>query len=132
MDSNELFHALKLIIGSRKIFYRVISSNQLDKYIDRLAPKVLIVNLDPSWMPGSHWIAICNLLNEYELFDSFGESSKSLGIYFNKLTNKRPIENCSQFQSITASTCGHFCLYFSQNRVAGRSFVEIVENFALS
>jgi len=61
--------------------------------------KCLICNLDPSHMPGSHWIAIYNDI----YFDSYGRQLPFKGM---KQCITQPV------QTLGTSSCGQHSLYF--------------------
>jgi hypothetical protein len=80
----------------------------LDK-IPKIRLGGLVVNTDPSYFPGEHWIAIYiknHIINVYD----------PLGLYYpsllkQKLKGKRNvIYNKTQNQSIDENTCGEYCL----------------------
>jgi len=78
-------------------------------------PLNIIVNTDPSYKPGEHWISISiNKQGKGEYFDSFGlppivddiikflEYNCSSGWTYNKKT----------LQNITSQTCGNYCVLY--------------------
>lgn len=96
--------------------------------------KCFIINSDPSFLPGQHWIAIFLPSNGLpEFFDSFGKSpssySESLLNFLLDQNSKGFIYNYKKIQSSESSTCGLFCLYFLYYRIRGYSFTEILKRF---
>jgi len=91
-------------------------------------PQSLVVNFDPSWQEGSHWVAI------------FAESPISVD-YYDSLGIWPPLnENISQFlsnfkhvhfnpcafQGIKSKKCGKHAIFFIFNRSNGKSFDQIL------
>jgi hypothetical protein len=129
MDSDELKRCLKLIVKNVNIRFDVIPSNKLDSYLKFKSKIVLVVNTDPEWKPGVHWVVVCKLGKETEFMDSYGESITKYGLYFKNLARQFPIENCVQYQSLKSSVCGMYCLYFIHSRLNGNSFADIMNKF---
>lgn len=70
-----------------------------------------IINLDPSFMPGSHWVALIKGKNKYFGYDSFGRPlQKILPDTTRKLTagGKKNIINSEDDaeQKVTENSCG--------------------------
>ena len=91
----------------------------------------VVVNLDDSNNPGSHWIALLfDLLHKsVELFDSLGlhcvYPPKIASII--NLCNQRKFQlttnKCVRFQSLTTNCCGHYCaLFFYHRLILGQNF----------
>jgi flagellar assembly factor FliW len=47
-----------------------------------------------------------------------------------KMVFKKIIFNGTQYQSITAKTCGHHCIFFSVHRAQGKSLTSIKEMYS--
>lgn len=107
-------------------FLGVFASDRVPPITSTPSPQCLIVNLDPSWKRGSHWIAVCIYRQHtqkrvMELFDSYGTkpklSNNDWSVKYNKI----------KFQSDRAKTCGHYCIYFVFQRLRKEySFEKIV------
>ena len=104
--------------------------------IDRLPepkgyPECVIVNLDPHFKPGSHWMAVYIDAEGFgEFFDSYGRAPET------KQIKKYLEDNCldwttsnKRLQSPFTSTCGQYCIYFLYYRVRGRPMKDVVEDF---
>lgn len=106
-------------------FYGVFPINHLPTI---LLPKPfkIIVNLDESWKPGSHWVAIYSYLNGPTVyFDSFGrypppdietfiERNSSYGWYHTK----------EKLQGDLSTLCGFYCIKFLRNCPNITSFLQ--------
>ena len=112
-------------------FLGVFSADTLPEpaNVARAAPTVLIVNYDPHGMPGSHWVACRIRRHEVEWFDSFGLAPDADNLILGHKTRfkewlaevcghlglKAFNYNTADIQAISASTCGHYALWFSRN-----------------
>ena len=93
---------------------------------------MVIFNNEPSFKPGSHWLALYKRSKKvYEFFDSFG-----LPPAFYQLTKKHPfLKDCKiicqnkQLQSISSNLCGLYCIYYLQLRIRGHNMNDIVNHF---
>ena len=106
----------------------VYSANTLPlKVIDK--PKIFIVNLDPNFLPGTHWVVIYCLENEIcEYFDSLGDSpTKRLTPFLVKNSTQYAF-NHRRIQGFLDS-CGMFCLFWAYYRTRGFSFQAILNKF---
>lgn len=111
----------------------VFSVNNLPKKI--IKPSCLIINSDPSFLPGSHWVAIYFPSNSpAEFFDSLGKGpfhySHLMLNFIIDWSSKGFAYNYEPIQPQYSSTCGIYCLYFLYNRVRGRSFEDILKDFS--
>lgn len=122
MNTGQIETSLKHI----KSFLGVFPSNKIPSVRPTKDPQCFIANLDPSWKPGSHWIAICvrkiKEKNVLEYFDSYGLFPPV------KLDKKRwkVIRNKHQFQKLGSAVCGHYAVFFVKNRLKGKSFKSIL------
>ena len=73
--------------------------------------KSIIVNLQNSNQPGSHWIALKRVKNSIFIFDSFGIGYLPIGI-FKVYKNYKIITNIYRIQDISSNLCGTFCVLF--------------------
>ena len=108
-------------------FLGVFASDKIPKILPRKHPQCFVVNLDPSWKPGSHWIAACfrktKKKNVLEIFDSYGMAP-------NIKTGKewKIIHNPHKFQKMGSIVCGHYSVYFVKNRLKGKTFKNILKS----
>ena len=73
--------------------------------------KSIIMNLQNSNQPGSHWIALKRVNNTIFVFDSFGIGYLHIGIFKIYKTFKI-ITNIYRIQDISSNLCGMFCILF--------------------
>ena len=70
-----------------------------------------MINLNNSYEPGSHWIALKRVSNTIFVFDSFKIGYIPLGI-FKVFKNFKIITNIYRIQDISSNLCGMFCLFY--------------------
>ena len=105
-----------------------------DEYIpDKHGNCIVIMNLEPSFMNGSHWVScIEQPMKTLNYFDSFGMP------YFQEYADRasklgfKVIYNNQQIQNIKTSTCGYFCLYFLNKMNKGTSYYDLLKPFSLT
>lgn len=134
MDTIELTRILTSDPYTKNIFWGVRASNHLPSHI-RKVPACMIVNSDPSFKQGAHWLALFIDENRnVEFFDSYGQEPEKYRLIFDFLkrydTNLK--KNNRQLQGPLSSTCGQFCLYFLLWRARGVSFEKILSSFSNS
>jgi hypothetical protein len=125
----------KFLFSDRVLCYNsggVFPINKLPH--NSLNKKCFIVNSDPSYLPGKHWLAIFFPPNSLpEFFDSFGKSpsfySENLLNFLLEENSKGFIYNSFPLQSSSSTSCGMFCLYFLYHRIRGYTFSQILEKF---
>ena len=71
----------------------------------------MIINLNNSYEPGSHWIALKRVKNTIFVFDSFGIGYLPMSI-FKVFKNFKIIRNVYRIQDVTSNLCGMFCVLF--------------------
>ena len=69
----------------------------------------MIINLQNSNQPGSHWIALKIVENTIFLVDSFGVGYIPIDI-FKVYKNYKIITNIYRIQDISSNLCGMFCV----------------------
>ena|SRR5437764_8237204 len=109
LNTKEIIYIFK----NYKKFLGVFSINLLP-YVFAKRPSGLIVNLDPSYKPGSHWVAI--YLPRYgpaHYFDSYGSPPPDEIVGFlNRNSKKGWHYNSMKFQGDLTTLCGYYCILF--------------------
>ena len=96
------------LLRDYKFFIGCFSKDQV-KLIEN--NKSIIINLQNSNQPGSHWIALKRVNNTIFVFDSFGIGYLPIGI-FKVFKNFKIITNIYRIQDISSNLCGMFCVLF--------------------
>jgi hypothetical protein len=97
----------------------------------RSVPAAAIVNTDPSYLPGSHWVAFYIDKNQdCFFFDSYGNHPNKFGFgsYFRKYKNI--YHNDRQLQSKLSKVCGNYCILFIVAVSRGVPFKTIIDVFS--
>lgn len=113
----------------------VFAVDKLPKKIS--SKKIFIINTDPSFLPGKHWVAVFFPSNSLpEFFDSFGKPPshyhQSIFNFLIEHNSRGFAYNSKCLQSAQSSHCGLYCLYFLHFRIRGYSFNAILERFGLN
>ncbi len=72
----------------------------------------MIINLDDSSGPGTHWVALTLDKHQLTYFDPFGAQIPDTIITYTKKSTKPVRWNTSQIQSMKSDACGYYCMYF--------------------
>lgn len=135
MDTIQLIKLLQNDTYTKRCFGMVCPSNHLPSSIKRV-PMCIIVNTDPSYKPGRHWLALYIDQNRnLEFFDSYGFDVEKYSFVKNFLIrNEMNLSkwNTRQLQGSLSSTCGQFCLYFLFWRSRDIPFEKIMSSFGQS
>ena len=114
-------------------FQGVFPLDKLKNYKVKEKPIGIVINLDFSSEPGSHWVALyIDEQNNAIYFDSFGFIN--LNEYFLSFLKNNKIEgiifNKHQIQSFSSDVCGAHCIIFLKMICNGFSFDEILKQFS--
>ena len=133
MNTQEIYASLKCKDITKECFNKVYAIDELpQKNHVQYNPKgecFMVINLDPSYESGSHWIGLCISPSAYcvnEYFDSYGHTPPTIikdYLEGNYLCQKR------QLQSFTSTVCGQWCIYYIWKRCQGFSLLEISKEF---
>ena len=106
------------ILNCVPYFIGCYSDDQLNISVQNF-PSFLIVNLDKSYMPGSHWIAIGIFKSTVEIFDSLGFnvfkwSRIPCGLlnFLHRLTISRRAKLCQTLQNSESVLCGFYSIFY--------------------
>lgn len=129
MNSNEISKILRRCKITRNKFKGVFSSENMPKKSTYFqTPFCFVVNTDPSWLPGAHWVAIfVDQDQKIEFFDSFGR--RPMTQHLKNFCGREYTFNERIIQSLTSNVCGQYCIYFLYNRCSGKSFSRIMKCF---
>ena len=110
---------LNSILNCIPSFIGCYSEDEVDKLVFGKLPCFLIVNIDSSNMPGSHWIALGIFQKHIEVFDSLGFNifnwsrvPCSLISFIHRLSVTRKIIISERVQPDTSTLCGFYCLFY--------------------
>ena len=102
----------------------------IDEIPDVKNGKLVVVNLDPSYRPGSHWIVLYRRNDAYmEYFDSMGRKPKIDILTYLFAKNYKCVYNAKRIQDYNTNTCGLFCLFYAYYACRSCSFENIINCF---
>lgn len=126
MDAIVIHQILSQNTITAPFFRGVFASDTIPDLAERSA---IVVNLDESSEPGSHWVAFYKENNKrVEFFDSYGNSPEFYGDRFDNFISQfsEVNWNSTSFQSPTSNVCGAYCIYFLFKRCQGHSLYSII------
>lgn len=127
MDTRQILTILRSTIGNA----HVVPSDKLPTKIP-YKPCAMVINTDPSYKPGMHWVAIYipAASEPVEYFDSYGQKPNISSI--RNFITKFPESwyNNQRLQGPLSSVCGHYCIYFLIKRWQGYSTDQILGQFS--
>jgi hypothetical protein len=86
----------------------------------------LIVNLQNSDQPGSHWVAVVVAPTCCYYFDPFGIAPPTVLSRWMKAYKNLVKMNDSQLQHIESHRCGLYCYYFIKEMALGRPIYDVL------
>jgi hypothetical protein len=87
----------------------------------------MVINLDPVYESGTHWIALfAKNMEQLYYFDSYAlPPNKIIGKYLENY--KKVTRNKKSYQSVFSSVCGQYCIYFIYMLSLNLSFDELIK-----
>lgn len=103
---------LNRILRNAKNFGGVWPSNTLPLVTKK--PMKYIINLDPSYKDGTHWVAVkFNRDGTAHYFDSFGRQPEgNILTFIERFAPKGYTYSKNKYQDDYSSSCGYFCILF--------------------
>ena len=128
MNTQSINKQLKRI----KCFKGTFPKNRIPKKNYKKFPISFIINTDPDYLPGQHWVALFLENNKAEYMDSFGFKPICCEIqnYLKKYKIKMIKYNTYPLQSISSSTCGAYCILYIKMRCNSFSFKDFLKIFS--
>ena len=134
MDTRQIEQILSFDKYTREHLVVVCAHDHLDYHITRALQQprrtaAFIFNLDPSYLPGSHWVAMFLDFNGHgEYFDPTGlPPDLACRDLMRRTCPRPPLHNTRPLQDDTF-VCGQFCIVYLFLRCRGYAFDEIVEH----
>ena len=100
-------------------FIGCFAENQVSHLIFKTFPCYLIVNIDSSQLPGSHWLALGVYQNRIEIFDPLGFNFFNwsrvpcdLLKLLHRLSHRRRILISKRVQPDKSVLCAFYCIYY--------------------
>jgi len=129
MDTDQIRRAMNK--GNQR-FLGVFARDKIaDLRVPSRRPVGLIVNTDPSWKSGTHWV--CMYLdgeNRGTYFDSYGRLPPHDDFYsFMTNNGEHWTINNQTLQQRNSSSCGRYCIFYLKHRHGGSSHEKIMSFF---
>jgi len=128
MNNYQIERLLSNLPSTSPYFKGVLAADELEPH-SVITDEYYIVNLDPSWKEGSHWVAIklCpEGRNEY--FDSYGWPPP----YEHFLTVLETFNSSTvQIQDNLSTVCGQYCIFYVWCRIKGLSLEDFISLFSI-
>ena len=119
-----------ILLGDKftKLSFRGVYAIDEMKLIKTVSyPSSFAINLDPSYKPGSHWVAVYFDRNgESEYFDSFGRHPPHEVEHFLCSHAKGFQYNRMQVQEIYTTSCEQFVLFYIYQKSRGLTTLEVI------
>ena len=100
-------------------FIGCFAENELNDISVTSFPSYLIVNIDQSNMPGSHWLSIGVFRNKIEVFDALGfklfnwsRVPCNMLNFLHKFSQSRKIITLKQIQGDNSTLCGYYSIFY--------------------
>ena len=132
LNTIEIYTALNNEPNTEKCLTAVCSRTGLKDIKEK--PKLVIVNTDPVWEPGTHWLLLYfNDSGVCEFFDSLGKDTADYHQEienFMSLHTTKPYIKVNQYriQPINTALCGHYCLWYAYGRCSGTSMKKLIDD----
>ena len=127
---------LNNILKNTPYFLGVYPQDYLLSFSPNIYPIKLLLNLDVSSQPGTHWLSLYLTETHLEIFDSFGLDPKTwnrkpviLLKFIEKLSRTRKVLISPRLQSNKSNLCGFYSILFLSLRL-NFSFYEICNLFS--
>ena len=132
MDSNQIAHVLRTDTFSKTYFQGVFPLDHL-RDVHPTFPCAIVINTDPSHLPGTHWVAIfISNTRKGDYFDSYG-LPPSTWPDIQRFLNKHCINyryNDNMLQGLFSTVCGQYCIFFLLHKSRGLSMENIISWFS--
>lgn len=103
---------LKRMLRGVKHFGGVFPSDKLPLVLKK--PSTFIINLDPSYKEGSHWVAVnFDKIGNSHYFDSYGRPPDgNIVSFLERFSPRGYTYSINKYQDDYSSSCGYFCVLF--------------------
>lgn len=130
MDEIDLNQYLIIDDQIMRLFRGIISANELCMIENKQS--LYIVNIDPNFLPGSHWVCVYVEKDTCEIFDSLGNNPSKYNDYFKTFMNK--YKKCRysivKLQDEKSKMCGAYCIYYCYLKSRNFMLSHIIDSFS--
>ena len=127
MNSRQLHWILSNDKVTSRTFKGVYALDEIVHIKQKSFPSAYIFNLDPSYKPGSHWVAVyIDRKGRPEYFDSFGRPPpREIKDFLNTCAESWKY-NHVPIQEFYSATCGQFVVFYIYQRCSGLTLEAII------
>ena len=130
MNSRQLRWILSNDKVTSRTFKGVYALDEIVHIKQKSFPSAYVFNLDPSYKPGSHWVAVyINRKGPTEYFDSFGHPPQREIKDFLSTYPENWNYNHVPVQELYSTTCGQFVVFYIYQRCSGLTLESILRKF---
>ena len=131
LTTNNIIKVLREDASSKTCFIGCFPRDNLP--VIKTFPACLVVNTDPSYKEGEHWLGM--YFDRYKtcyFFDSYGNMPEYFGLleYIDRFSSNMEY-NKYKIQGFFSNTCGHYTVFFILMITRGFSIKDIIECFNL-
>ena len=130
LNTYQLDEALRTNLTTKPHYDGIYAVDKLGDIKHR--PHMIIVNTDPHYMPGQHWLLLNFIDNgTVEMFDSLGKDMTMYSIHlknFIKLFATHVDQIPYRIQPVGSALCGHYCLYYAYFCSLGERMQDILDH----
>ena len=125
---------LRWILSNEKVtsrtFKGVYALDEIEHIKQRCFPSAYVFNLDPSYKPAVHWVAVyIDRRGLVEYFDSFGRPPlREIKDFFYTYAESWNY-NHVPVQELYSMTCGQFVVFYVYQRCSGLTLESIIEKY---
>ena len=130
MNSRQLRWILSNDKVTSRTFKGVYALDEIVHIKQKSLPSAYVFNLDPSYKPGSHWVAVyIDRKGCPEYFDSFGRPPpREIKDFLNTCAESWK-HNHVPIQELYSTTCGQFVVFYIYQRCSGLTLQAIIRKY---
>jgi len=132
MNNWEISKTMRLFPSTRNRFVGVYPADKVpENFLPFTLPCCFIANTDPSWKPGTHWVAaFVDKNGNVEYFDSYGR--RPVNPRIRTFCGRAYRYNPYMIQPLFSVSCAQFCIFYLVQRCKGISFQSVIKMFDIN
>jgi len=124
--SDQIETLLSKDLITKKHFQGVYASDQIPVLKKN---SYIILNSDPQYELGEHWVVLSRVNDIFEFFDPLGRSPAEYD-FKNFPTQYSTLYNLNCIQNPLQNLCGYYCIYFAYFKSRGCKLSDIIDHFS--
>ena len=130
MESTKVRKILNKLL--RKSTHTRVYGAHEHKKRDKNRPLAVVINTDPIYKPGQHWVCMYFTREKGYFFDSFGRHPKEIHRCWEKYMNRHASNawtyNTIPVQPRSSPNCAYYCIKVLKGLDKGEKFYNILQN----